>query len=205
MRLASALYSDFYPFDGLSHSDKAVVVEPDQLTKKDVLIVWGGADISPSLYNKRVSRFCHATDKPSQRDTMEWELMQKAIDLKIPIIGVCRGAQMLCAAAGGFLYQHVGNHGQAHNMFIKDAEPVLINSIHHQMMAIKDTKHELIGWADEVSMGFDEDKIVKLETNPEFVYFTDIKGIAVQWHPEMMSEKSPATRYLMNKLEKELL
>ena len=101
-RLVSGYYEDYFPFhaSGL-FKDFSVTSNPADLTENDVLLIWGGEDISPSLYGKKVSRETHASEEPSRRDRIEWALMQRAKELNIPIIGICRGAQMLCASAGG--------------------------------------------------------------------------------------------------------
>lgn len=199
-RLVSALCYEFYPFDGLDFSGYAVAEYVDDLQKDDVLILWGGGDIHPSLYNRGRSQWSHAGDGPSPMDVKEWNLVQKAIDLEIPIIGVCRGAQMLCAAAGGYLIQHLNNHaGKPHMVSTNDNHKFVVSSLHHQMMMPGNTNHEVIAWTtDPKAEGvyMDVDKMVKVDMEYEMILFKDINGIAVQWHPEIMAADSAGNCYL---------
>lgn len=209
MRLAAARMGtgDFYPFNksGL-FTDYTFVKGPQELTIDDVLVVWGGADISPSLYNKAVSRRTYAESTPSYRDKYEWELMQRAKQLGIPIVGICRGAQMLCALAGGFLIQDVTGHGSGHTVVTSDNETIKVNSLHHQMMYPWEVDHKLLAWAPEpISVHYlDEDTKVQVPCEPEAVYFPKVRGLAIQWHPEFMDENTEATQYVFRQLKKVL-
>jgi gamma-glutamyl-gamma-aminobutyrate hydrolase PuuD len=135
--------------------------------------------------------------------------MQRASELGLPIIGVCRGAQMLCALAGGILFQHVNHHGGRHVVKTFDDREILVNSLHHQMMCPTGTNHELIAWMPQKlsDVYVDEDRLVPSEevvVEPEFVYFPDIKGFAIQWHPEMMQMDAEANQYVLNFINQKL-
>lgn len=207
-RLVSVLYSDHHPWDIAWPAAKCVTSsDPDDLREGDVIIVHGGADISPSLYDKEVSKRTHADDRPSRRDALEWAMMQRAKELNIPIIGICRGAQMLCALAGGYLIQHINGHGcYQHTVVTVDGKEFQTNSIHHQMMYPFDIKHELLGWSkDKLSdVYFDENTEVKVDVEPEFVYYPEVNGFGIQWHPEMMAASEPATQYVIKAINERL-
>lgn len=202
MRFVSALWNNAHPWDKFINIPCESTEDPDFLVKGDILIIHGGADISPSLYNQKASKLTHASDKPSNRDRIEWALIQKASKLGLPIIGICRGAQMLCAAAGGTLVQHVDGHGGTHSIDTSEGGVLEVNSIHHQMMNPFNTKHEMWAWAaPKRSQDYHSaDGLIEMEREPELVYFPEINGFAVQWHPEMLSSKHPSTAYLMKKL-----
>jgi len=194
--------ADAYPFQDLAEEIR-VVRSPDAIIDPNsLLVVWGGADISPSLYNHPTSKrtYCY-----SNRDVIEWACMQKAKTLGIPIIGVCRGAQMLCALAGGFLIQDVQNHaGRGHMVTTYDGSVLPVNSIHHQMMCgLENTKHELLAWSS-VNLSkeyiYKNDLVYKPDAEfrePEAVWFSDVKGLAIQWHPEAMVENCEATEFVI--------
>lgn len=211
MKLMSALYDDFGPFSQLHCVNSThVVVEPEELDKDSILLLHGGADISPSLYGHEVHRLTGATEVPSMRDKMEWDLLQQAIKLEIPIIGICRGAQMLCAAAGGYLVQHVDNHaGEDHEVICADGSTVVTNTCHHQMMYPFDVEHEMLMWIEHKRsnrhlVGSGRSVTNALPYEPETVYFPKIRGFAPQWHPEWLSNNSPANITLLNMIEKRL-
>lgn len=210
MRLLAAKYGTgtFYPFqEHKMFSDYAIANNPDDITPDDCLVVWGGADISPSLYNKETSRFTHADDRPSMRDNYEWALMQRAKELDIPIIGVCRGAQMLCALAGGFLIQDVTNHGRSHKVETYDGKVLNVSSVHHQMMYPWPVAHKILAWSKQKQSTHykDVNTDVNVPVEPEFVYFPTVRGLAVQWHPEFMDENAEATMYVNAKVKEYLL
>lgn len=209
-KLVSVIYDDFYPFYSLvdkgeqpfpSLTSLHTIDNPDDLDQGSILLLWGGGDISPSLYGKEPSRYSGATDRPSRRDEIEWACIQHAIEIGVPILGICRGAQMLCAAAGGTLMQHVDNHaGRNHLITTNTGDKYKVNSLHHQMMYPFEVDHELLAWSTEnlSSVYYDGNNILnEIQCEPELVIFPEIKGIAAQWHPEMMNEKEPATKYLI--------
>lgn len=201
LRLVSARYEGYYPFDRIKGVNILTSTSnPDDLRPNDILVVWGGADIHPSLYKQPLSKFSGAYKHPSQSDIIEWNLMRQAVIMNIPIIGVCRGAQMLCALAGGTLVQHVNNHSGSHMVQTVDHKAFRVNSIHHQMMYPFDVEHHLIAWTPTrlSDAHYFVDEPIEMELEPEFVYFPQVKGIAVQWHPEMLSENDVANDYVIN-------
>lgn len=205
MRLVSGFYHGGHPFDKLPGITAEISSkDPDELEPNDLLVIWGGEDISPELYNKPASIYSGAKHGISYRDKVEWGLMQRAKALQIPIVGVCRGAQMLCALAGGYLLQHVNNHGGRHMVETPNGYEFITNSIHHQMMYPFDVKHEMLASIKDprATQHYDVDEQVKVTEEPEFVYFPEVKGFAIQWHPEGMDVKSPATEYVFQEIMK---
>lgn len=220
MRLVSAIYNDGYPFDMMRTPEGVALItefdftnEPAELRSGDILVVWGGEDISPTLYSHgRSSESGAWPGGPSRRDRIEWDLMQGAIKKNIPIIGVCRGAQMLCAAAGGFLVQDVDSHGGYHEVHTFDGKKLWVNSLHHQMMVARkhdnieeEIPHKLIAWTEPRVSKFnymlDGVEVVSPEktfVEAEFIHFTEINGFAIQWHPEMMDYPLKATDYVFD-------
>jgi len=172
----------------------------------DAVVFWGGADIHPSLYKERMnlSESQASANGPSARDIFEWKAMRYCAMNNIPMIGVCRGAQLMCAFAGGKLVQHVEGHvGGNGNHTVLTSEGSIINttSCHHQMMYPWDVEHELLAWAvKKLSTkyeGADGSNMprAQLEREPEVVYFPHINGLAIQGHPEWMSAKSTFAEY----------
>ena len=158
----------------------------------DVGVFLGGADIHPSLYGHRDVLTPHAQERgPSPRDVLEMQMMYRCIETGTPMIGFCRGAQLLCIGAGGTLVQHVNNHlGQDHPLILSTGKVIRCNSVHHQMMRLKGIEHSLLGWAPPMSKTYTVDQcdpVTDVEFNggePEIVWFPLIKGIGFQFHPE---------------------
>ncbi|WP_121062707.1 gamma-glutamyl-gamma-aminobutyrate hydrolase family protein [Chachezhania antarctica] len=77
------------------------VGKPSDLGSVDALIIGGGDDISPALYD---GEWIVEARLDPDRDAMERRLAEAALDRGIPVLGICRGAQMLNVAAGGTLH-----------------------------------------------------------------------------------------------------
>lgn len=199
----------FTPFDQVYQ--QAIQVEPEDIKagKVDGLVIWGGADISPCIYGQKAAKWCGAGDEMSMRDAVEVAVVAEAIKQGVPIIGVCRGAQLVCAMAGGKLVQHVNHHSGDHLITTKDGMKLVTNSYHHQMMYPFDVKHDLIAWTTDnratIYMGetgeMDEmnDKV-----EPEVVYFPEIKALGIQGHPEFLDPEDEFVMY-SNQLVREYL
>jgi len=189
-RLVSALYNDAGPFLSINTVNSfAVSQNPDELSTNDILLLHGGEDISPSLYNHEVHPYTGARSTLSKRDAVEWALLQRAIELEIPIVGICRGLQIMCAAAGGYLIQHVDNHGGYHNVIDADGEEFEVNSVHHQMVYPFDIDHRLLAWVEKKRsrvhlVGSGRSITDALPCEPEAVAFPSIRAIGFQFHPE---------------------
>ena len=162
------------------------------LEKIDGLLLTGGHDVSPSLYGEERLDVCAETCP--ERDNMEKYIAIAAIKADKPILGICRGLQLLNALLGGTLYQDLPTqfpsdicHRQkppydkpAHRVSLEEGTPLYtlfgkaslnVNSCHHQ--GIKDLAPRL------KAMAFAPDGLT------EAVYMPDKKFVwAVQWHPE---------------------
>ena len=178
---------------------------------KSALIIWGGSDIHPSYYGRPVNG-SHVSGRPSARDETEYQLILRAVELGIPIIGVCRGAQMLCAVAGGRLAQHVTGHGGANHTItdISTGEAYETSSLHHQMMYPYDDDGALLGEIiatcsprSSQYMDLEPVEIDRIcEAEPEVIWFPKQKGLAIQGHPEFMRATHPFNKYVHQLLEK---
>jgi gamma-glutamyl-gamma-aminobutyrate hydrolase PuuD len=203
-RLFSAYYDEKDPFDGLFAGNYKCGVDADELEKNDVLILWGGEDISPRIYHEkpavhRGKSFTGAPPSPSRRDRIEQAFAKRAIELGVPMIGVCRGAQLMCSIAGGSLWQHVTGHNSGnHEITTYDGKKLLTNSIHHQMMRLENTNHKLLAWTttprSKVYVNEASDENVS-DIEPEIAYFPLIKTLAIQGHPEYASPTSEFVQY----------
>lgn len=172
----------------------------------DLVLFGGGSDIHPSLYGHRVNGSYVNGTHPSPRDIMEREMFEACVAKKKPILGICRGAQLACALSGGWLLQDVRGHaGRDHDLILADGTRVEMSSVHHQMMVPFKTKHEMIGWTENITAGhvkWDEkttgqspDGLYSGEfykKEPEIVFFPLTNALAIQGHPEFMESNSPA-------------
>ena len=162
----------------------------ETLAAVDGLLLTGGADLDPALYE--APRDPRTTGMSPERDSGEPPLVRRALAIGLPLLGVCRGMQLLTVICGGTLHQHlpdvVGHdgHGPAPASYaphavrlqpgsrvsgILDAS-VTVHSHHHQGVATLAEPLRAVGWADD-------DSIEAVEVaGPAFT-------VGVLWHPEV--------------------
>ncbi|QNK81249.1 gamma-glutamyl-gamma-aminobutyrate hydrolase family protein [Nakamurella sp. PAMC28650] len=75
------------------------------LSRLDALVIAGGADVNPSRYGEHPDE--HTSGWRDDRDVSEYALLDAADDLGLPVLGICRGMQVMASRAGGRLHQHV--------------------------------------------------------------------------------------------------
>lgn len=191
-KIASAWYLDAF------FGDSVLAKEPEDLKDCRLLVLWGGEDIHPSIYGQPVVHAEAYGTAPSKRDEAEIALIKEANRLEIPILGVCRGAQLLCATGGGSLWQHVDNHAGRDHTFTFSMNGTVAkgntNSFHHQMMR-PSNKDEILGWSEPLSVFKYADDLKPVQDNglePEVVFFPNQKAVGVQGHPEWL----PKTHFL---------
>lgn len=171
--------------------------KPDDLTKDDCLLLWGGADIDPSLYGQQANRHVYATKHGLTEDLRELEYLKTATILDIPIIGVCRGAQLLTVFTGGYLIQHADGHTQSHTITCYDEGDNLIkvNSSHHQICQPVHPAELLACSTAKVNTVGEYNKVDTLDEVPEAILFPQIRAIGFQWHPEWQDCSQEAKDY----------
>ncbi len=203
--LATALFNENCGIFDLFETRKKVF-RPDDLPEDvGAIIFWGGGDINPKLYGQQATEMVYGVDK--WRDTFELNLVAHALKKGIPMIGVCRGAQLLCTVAGGTLFQHVNNHaiGKLHKIEDKEGRSLEVTSLHHQMLNLENTEHELIAWAapklSDVYLT-DLGPVDGPEKEPEVVWFPAIKALCIQGHPEYLADEHEFVQYSMELTKK---
>ena len=204
--LYSALLDDFYPFDIFHPDAEKRILQAGELPDNNdgYLIVWGGGDIHPSQYG-RENVASNTTGQPTRRDVEEERMMRRAIEIGLPIVGVCRGAQLACALAGGILVQHVTGHTSTHMMITGTGRRLTTSSLHHQLMypwALPDEDYEIIGHAtpsrskEYLGLTEYEEQVAAYEVEPEIIWFPRIKALAIQGHPEFMEANCDFNQYV---------
>jgi len=165
----------------------------------DGLVLQGGADVSPQSYSEKPTRPEWIGDQA--RDMYELELLHEFIEADKPVLGICRGCQLINVAFGGTLYQDIASdvpsaiahvdvaydsysheiyfpEGSSFAPFFKDQSNPVVNSIHHQ--AIRDLGRDVI--VEAMSKSDEIVEAIRYE-KARFV-------VGLQWHPEFHRAKS---------------
>lgn len=199
-----------YPFHKL-FTDVKRIDNLQHLKDVDAVVLWGGTDISPFLYGEKPNNFNEAGELPSKRDSFEWSVLDYCNKNLIPIIGVCRGAQLMCVYDGGKLIQDVGGHGRGHYVVdIEGKKSFYAAASHHQMMLPK-ANTVLIATAEKRLADFyigENNAINQFDATfrePEAVFFPDIRGIGFQFHPEWADENDFSVKWSLDKVKEYLL
>lgn len=198
VKYASAPWGTYSP--NVFGDDERIVQYPDDLKVGDVLLLWGGEDIATEMYGEPAVHTW--SDEMSRRDTLEKNLFVRNAELGNLTVGVCRGAQLVCAVSGGKLFQHIEHPGQ-HLMECDDGIMRWSNSVHHQMMRPEGTDHHMIAWTRQLSpVHLTADGDVKTEIEPEVVYFKKTRALAIQGHPEFVNKGHPFRKWSRELVER---
>lgn len=169
----------------------------DRFDEIDGLIIGGGDDIDPNLYASLSDLEFDAEvqgDYDADRDDLETEMIRRALDAKLPLLGICRGAQLINVVLGGTLIpdlrpirQHTSNrwHVLPRKTLVVEPQSKLagqlgtartrINSLHHQAVDRLGTGLRRVGRdRDDITQAIESD-------NDRFL-------LGVQWHPEYMPQ-----------------
>ncbi|MGW4948456.1 gamma-glutamyl-gamma-aminobutyrate hydrolase family protein [Actinoplanes sp. NPDC004185] len=176
---------------------RAVLLPPDDLDTDvlrilDGLVLSGGADLGPELYGAEAAP--QTVTRP-ERDAAEMLLARAALTRDLPVLGVCRGMQLLTVAAGGTLHQHLpevlghdrhrpapGVYGEHEAGFTPGSriaglmgEDTRVHCFHHQGVDDPGTL---------TVTGRAEDGTVEAVEDPAHRFV-----LGVQWHPEVTRDK----------------
>jgi len=169
----------------------------DIFQRLDGLLLAGGEDVDPSFYGDEPKKEIEKTDP--HRDQVEMMLARWAVAEQMPILGICRGHQLLNVALGGKLYQDIyaelgieeihDMRGKGENFRRKRPHQVIldpqskiaqelgavlwVNSLHHQAVATPGQGMKVVGTSPGGVI-----EAMELEDHPF--------AVTVQWHPEML-------------------
>ncbi|MEU4687895.1 gamma-glutamyl-gamma-aminobutyrate hydrolase family protein [Actinoplanes sp. NPDC023714] len=185
---------------------RAVLITPDDpgtdvLESLDGIVFTGGGDVDPAAWKAERHP---ATEVDEVRDAAELMLMRAALELDLPVLGVCRGMQVMAVATGGSLHQHLpdlvgherhrasegtdplaanaSDYGR-HDVVVDEnskahqlfGRTLTVNSFHHQAVA-DPGEFVPVGWCPD-------DRVVEILEHPGRTF-----ALGVQWHPERTTD-----------------
>jgi putative glutamine amidotransferase len=181
----------------------------------DALLLTGGPDVEPARYGEAVDPNAEVESIPA-RDAMEWGLLAAARDARLPVLGICRGHQVVHAFLGGGLWQDLGALGEevkrrhdpdesnrrllAHGLevgstasplgeLLRTSSPFAVNSLHHQAVRVAGEGMRIVATSPDGVVEATEG------SDPGWWVWT------VQWHPEELvaTEDQPVHRRLFER------
>lgn len=215
-RIKENKYSDWLHHQGIGFtyvdlSSYSLAEAMDMLAKTDALLLTGGNDIYPAWYGKEYDTArCGVFDR--LRDTLEMMALSKALEMQMPVLGICRGLQLINVHQGGTLYVDLPSDRGSGDIHRRDTlgwsdhlvwlqpetilselsneNQQLVASNHHQGVEILAPGLKPLAY----SIGDNLIEAVGLDQNDEKQFV-----LAVQWHPEWMDYEDELSQQIASR------
>lgn len=167
----------------------------------DALIIGGGDDISPEHYNGDINEMVRADP---ERDRLEIKWIEYALEQDIPLLGICRGAQLINVVLGGTLHQDIRQlrrltHNRPGLLPTKQVElegdsilaavcgkrRLRVNSLHYQAVKESGNGIRVVGWdLDRITQAIESttsQRIVGVQWHPEYLFYLPAQFALFRW------------------------
>ncbi|WP_171113456.1 MULTISPECIES: gamma-glutamyl-gamma-aminobutyrate hydrolase family protein [unclassified Streptomyces] len=154
------------------------------VSRLDGLVIAGGPDVEPSRYG--AERDARTGPPARERDAWELALIEAALGARVPLLGICRGMQLLNVALGGTLVQHLDGHAEVVGVFgrhgVKPVPGTLYAGLVPEETSVPTYHHQSV---DRLGAGL----VASAYAGDGTVEAVELPGehwvLGVQWHPEM--------------------
>lgn len=164
-------------------------LQPRPNAKLDALVIGGGDDLHPSLYDELPAH----SDYDQARDTLEVDYLRQAMAQHLPVLGICRGMQLLNITKGGTLYADINPMRQRTSskqillprktvrlqplsrvQHILGCDSVRVNSLHHQAVhklgqQLSASAHDLDQFTQAIECG--SEPLIGVQWHPEYLFY----------------------------------
>jgi len=163
----------------------------------DGLLLTGGGDVDPRLYGEKPHRQVYGVSET--RDRTEWLALDRADELGVPVLGICRGSQLMAVWNGGRLRQHITGHRGIDHVVFTDARSTFRRTIDSATGTFVSLHHQVVtrtgpGW--RVAARAVGGTIEAIESK-------DGRCLGVQFHPEMDYGTNEPSRRIFRWLARE--
>ncbi|MFF5015859.1 gamma-glutamyl-gamma-aminobutyrate hydrolase family protein [Streptomyces sp. NPDC001165] len=157
----------------------------EAVQRLDGLVIAGGPDVDPSRYG--AERSPRTGPPATERDAWELALIEAALAARVPVLGICRGMQLLNVALGGTLVQHMDGHAEVVGVFgghaVKPVPGTLYAQIAPEETTVPTYHHQAVerlgaGLVPSAHAADGTVEAIELPSGEGWV-------LGVQWHPEM--------------------
>ena len=167
----------------------------------DALVIGGGDDISPDHYNGNLDA---KVKTDPERDQLEIDRIRWALENDVPLLGICRGAQLINVVLGGTLHQDIralrrrtyNRRGLLPTKQVRlqsgsrvatvcGKERLRVNSLHHQAIDQVGTGVKVVGWdLDDITQAVestDGRRIIGVQWHPEYLFYLPAQLALFRW------------------------
>jgi len=167
----------------------------------DALVIGGGDDISPDHYGGNLDARVKADP---ERDRLEIDWIRWALENGVPLLGICRGAQLINVVLGGTLHQDIrGRRRRTYNRpgllptkqvrlapgsrvaAVCGRERLRVNSLHHQAIDRAGTGVRVVGWdLDDITQAVEcaaGRSIIGVQWHPEYLFYLPAQLALFRW------------------------
>lgn len=155
----------------------------------DALLLTGGGDVDPRLYGAKPHKRTYGVSET--RDLTEWCALERAKELGVPVLGICRGSQIMAVHNGGKLRQHVSGHRSTEHLVFAEPSGRFKRNVGNAMHCVS-LHHQVVkrhGRGFRVAARNREGMIEAIESR-------DGRCLGVQFHPEMDYFTNPGSQLI---------